>query len=187
MSKKASFLMGLGLAGLLSIGAWSSAAADTGEQDDHGPACRLAGAYVGVIPGATTFIMSNVPLDPLAKNVLVTVDTTGDADPTSRGLFPTAVGQSHPTGFAVKEAPNKYAGQLVRYRYDSAGRVVSTEIQVTRVTQTDCSTLEVAFVAQQFYFGFVNPGDANLPRPDISVDVSKYPSFTAKLMLPVQP
>jgi hypothetical protein len=176
----------LSLTGFISIVASSTSFAD----DDQGVAvrsCLMAGAYIGVIPGATTFIMSNVPLDHSANKVLVTVDTTGDADPTSRGLFPSAVGQSHPTGFAIKEAPNEYAGQLVRYRFDRNGKVVSTEIQITHVTQMSCNSIEVAFVAQWFYFGFVNPGDGTLPAPDIVVDVSKVPAFTAKLMLPLQP
>lgn len=187
MSNKAGFLVVFSLVVLASSGAWNSVFADAGDKDDDNASCRLAGTYVGVIPGATTFIMSNIPLDPLAKKVLVIVDTTGDADPTLHGLFPTAVGQSHPSGFSVKETPNKYRGQLVRYRYDSAGKVASTEIQVTDITFADCNTIKVAFVAQLFYFGFVNPGDTNLPRPDISVDVSKYSPFVAKLMLPVQP
>lgn len=187
MAKKAGFLMAFGLAVLASSGAWSSAFADNGDEDGDSGSCRLAGTYVGVIPGATTFIMSNIPLDRLAKKVLVIVDTTGDADPTLRGLFPTAVGQSHPSGFSVQETANKYRGQLLRYRYDVTGKVVSTEIQLTDITFVDCNAIKVAFVAQSFYFGFVNPGDTYLPKPDISVDVSKYSPFVAKLMLPVQP
>jgi hypothetical protein len=157
------------------------------ERDDHDDAdrhCSVAGVYIGTIPGQTTFILNTIPLDVRAKRVGIIVDTTGDGDPTAGGLFPTATGQSNPRGFATSEAPNGYAGQLVRYIYDESRAVVGTEVQVVDIAQTDCKTLAIGIVARLYYFDFVNPGDAQLPTPDIYIDGSGFPPTEAKRMLP---
>lgn len=143
-----------------------------------------AGLYIGNIPGRTTFSMSNTPLNKSHNKMLIVIDTTGDADPTSGGLVPTAVGQSHPRGILIRNSSKEstYEGQLVRYRYNNVGDVVNTEIQGVRMELIDCKTVEIFFVANAYYFSFVNTGMDELPTPDINVDVSGFPPFTAKLI-----
>lgn len=153
--------------------------ANDGEEDqDCGN--KLGGLYIGQIPGLTTFAMSSIPLDTHHNKMLVIVDTTGDADPTARGLFPTAIGQSNPRGQLVRTSKKSYQGQLVRYRYDSNGEVVGTEIQGVGLQIVDCNAVQVSFVAQAFYFGYINPGMETLPAPDVNVDVSGFPPFIAR-------
>lgn len=187
MYTKSSFIASLGFIGLALAAPWSSALATSDEHrddDDDGLHCRLAGLYIGTIPGQTAFTLSAVPFGPAARNVELVIDTTGDGDPTAGGRFPTAVGQTHPRGFATKDAPNSYTGQLVRYIYDASRAVVGTEIQVVSIEQTDCNTLAIGFETLSFYFYFVNPGDTQLPTPDLDVDVSGFPAIEAKRMLP---
>ena len=155
-------------------------------QSDNTKQCngnfKFVGPYTGVIPGSTSFIMNNTPLDPGARRVMIAIDTSGDADPTSGGRFPSAIGQSHPTGAVMRVAKDKYQGQLVRYRYDVTGAIVSTEIETVEIIRADCNTATVVFAGLAFYFGFVNPGDNDLREPDISVDVSGFPPFTITKM-----
>jgi hypothetical protein len=187
MSKHFNSLATLMLIGLMVAAPWRGVTAGPYERDDHDGGrgrCSLAGVYIGAIPGQTTFILSAIPLDVRAKGIGLIVDTTGDGDPTGGGLFPSAAGQSNPRGFATPEGRNSYAGQLVRYIYDETRAVVGTEVQVVDIEQTDCKTLAVSIVARLFYFDFVNPGDAQLPTPDIYVDGSGFPPTEAKRMLP---
>lgn len=144
----------------------------------------VAGLYIGQIPGLTSFSMSNTPLSNNHNKMLIVIDTTGDADPTSRGLYPTAIGQSNPRGMLARNPRDAktYEGQLARYRYDASGTVVGTEIQGVKLNILDCNTVEVFFVAQAFYFGYENLGMEDARDPDIIIDVSGFPSFKSYKM-----
>lgn len=175
------------LIGLLSAALSTSAVAGGDahhEQNDEPRHCHLAGVFIGAIPGQTTFTLSASPADVRGKNVMLIVDTTGNADPTAGGLVATATGQGNPRGFATREASGRYAGQLVRYMYDASRAVVGTELQVVSIEQRDCKTLAISIVARLFYFTFVNPGEAELPPPDVYIDGSGFPPTEAKRMLP---
>lgn len=156
-----------------------------GDSDQQDCKNTFNGVYIGKILGRTTFTMSNIPLDKANNNMLVVIDTTGDADPTARGLFPTAIGQTHPRGQLVRNAvkDKNYQGQLVRYRYDQNGEVAGTEIQGVSLEILDCKTIEISFVADVFYFGYVNPGMEELPVPDVNVDVSGFLPFIANRII----
>ncbi len=153
------------------------------ERKNHCAANTVIGTYVGAIPGATTFVMYNTPLNESNSKLLVSIDTTGNADPSARGLFGTAVGMTSPRG-TFKRSYNSatglysYNGQLARYRYDSRGAVVGTEIQGARIDINDCDSAKVSFVSQVYFYGYVNVGQDSLPAPDVVVDVSGFPGFT---------
>ena len=66
------------------------------------------------------------------------------------------------------------------------GTVVEFETLDEVAAYFDLTTSD-EYLQAAFYFGFVNPGDADLPEPDICVDVSGFPPFTTKRMLPVAP
>lgn len=182
-----SFVLAGAFIALAAVAPWTGVWADPLEGDraaePRDSRCRLAGLYVGAIPGQASFTMTNTPLDPRAREVMLTIDTTGYG-PTLDGLFPTAVGQTLLRGFVTRQGPNRYAGQLVRYRYDAARAVVGTELQALEVSVPACDRVEISFLARLFYFGFVNAGEARLPEPDIRFDVAGAPPTAAIRMQP---